>query len=127
MSFPGEVRKISKWFLERPRRLYAKALVRTITQASPNTSDDWYWIRSRTHAFTARIDAEARTIDVDIAGPFEVFLADDMLDLDKPFGIRRDGEFVWEGLVERRLDFTLTHVRETGDRARAFAASVRVP
>ena len=127
VSFPNEVRKISKWFMERPRRLYAKALVRTISRRAPNSSDDWYWIRSRTHAFKAQINSEARVIDVDITGPFEVFLADDMLDLDAPLGIRRNGEFVWEGLVQRRLDFTLTHVRETGDRARIFAASVKVP
>lgn len=126
VHFKGEIARISTWFLERPRKLYATEIVRTQTHAAPNDSDLWYWIRSETRAFKASIDAQTRTIEVDIQGPFEVFLADAMLDLDTPFRISRDGEVVWEGRVERHLGFTLEHVRETGDRGRIFAASVKV-
>lgn len=126
-QFPGEVRKVADWFMERPRKLYAHHLVRSPTRAGRNDSDLWYWIRSETHAFEARVDPKARTIDVNIDGPFEVFLADEMLDLDRPFEILRSGESVWKGVVQRRLDFAVEHVRETGDHGRVFAASVKVP
>jgi len=42
VRFSGEVRTISTWFMERPRKLYAKELVRTETHAGTNQSDLWY-------------------------------------------------------------------------------------
>ncbi|MHC5036173.1 MAG: hypothetical protein ACYTHM_02565 [Planctomycetota bacterium] len=125
--FPGEVAKIAKYFIEHPRNLYAKALVRTDTRVARNASDTWYWIKSRKHAFTAVIDGKTNAIDVDINGPFEVFLADGMVNLDKPVIIKRKGRVVRQGKVERRLAFTLEHVKTSKDRGRVFAASVKVP
>ena len=69
---------------------------------------------------------DEHTIDVEVGGPCEVFLSDEMVDLDAPVVIRRDGQPVFQGPLVRRLGFTLRHVRETGDRARVFAASVRL-
>jgi pimeloyl-ACP methyl ester carboxylesterase len=125
-GFPGEIRKIADYFTKHPRNIYAPKLVRADTRSGRNRCDDWYWVRSPTHTFQASIDRKGRIIQVDIDGPFEVFLADAMLDLDKPLEIQRRGKTVWKGFAERRLDFTLDHVRKTEDRCRIFAASVKV-
>ena len=69
---------------------------------------------------------DRHTIETDCSPPFEVFLSDEMVDLDKPVKIKRDEDVLWEGTAERRLDFTLNHIKETGDRGRVFAASVVV-
>ncbi|MHC4973202.1 MAG: hypothetical protein ACYTG3_12805 [Planctomycetota bacterium] len=119
-SFRTEFARIAKWFLARPRRLYARELTRR-----GGTGGDWYWVRSEAASFEARI-VDEHTIDVELGGPCEVFLSDEMVDLDAPIVIRRDGHEAFSGRVVRRLGFTLRHVRETGDRARVFAASVRL-
>ena len=75
---------------------------------------------------SARVDRKTRTIDVEIHGTFEVFLHDEMLDLDGPITIRRRGKVAWTGEVTRSLAFAIAHVKETGDRGRVFAASVKV-
>jgi predicted esterase len=119
-SFRTEFSRIAKWFLARPRRLYARELTRR-----GGTGGDWYWLRSEGTSFDARI-VDEHTIDVELGGPCEVFLSDEMVDLDAPVVIRRDGHEAFRGSVGRRLGFTLRHVRETGDRSRVFAASVRL-
>jgi predicted esterase len=125
-SFSGEVAKIAKLFAKRRRALYAPEIVRRPARGGANDSALWYWIRCDERSFRASFDPESRTVDLDIAGSFEVFLSDEMLDLDQPLTVRRDEEVVWEGRVERRLGFALAHVRETGDRGRVFAASVKI-
>jgi len=102
-SFKTEFAKIAEWFVARPRRLYARHLTRRGTGI-----------------------VDEHTIDVEVGGPCEVFLSDEMVDLDAPVEIRRDGHPVFQGPVVRLLGFTLRHVRETRDRARVFAASVRL-
>ncbi|MHC4491557.1 MAG: hypothetical protein ACYTDU_08040 [Planctomycetota bacterium] len=120
VSFKTEFARIAEWFLARPRRLYARHLTRR-----GGAGTDWYWLRTDATSFDARI-VDNHTIDVEVDGPCEVFLSDEMVDLDAPVVIRRDGHQVLQGRVVRRLGFTLRHVRETGDRARVFAASVRL-
>jgi hypothetical protein len=124
--FPGEIAKIAKYFIARPRKLYAKKLVRRESRVARNPSDFWYWIRSASRSFEAEIDEKSRTITVHADGPFEVFLHDRMLGLDDPFTIQRRDEVVWQGRVERRLSFALAHLRETRDKGRVFAASVKI-
>jgi predicted esterase len=126
VSFSGEVPKIAK-LLEKSRRgMYSPEIARRPARGGANDSDLWYWIRTGARSFSARFDRKAQTIDTDIEDPFEVFLSDEMFDLDGPITIRRNEEVVWEGTVERRLAFTLAHVRETNDRGRVFAASAEV-
>jgi predicted esterase len=120
-AFRTEFAAIVEWFRARPRRLYARELTRR-----GGTGGDWYWLRSDATSFDARI-VDEHTIDVEAGGPCEVFLSDEMVDLDAPVVIRQDGQEVFSGRVVRRLGFTLGHVLETGDRARVFAASVRLP
>ena len=86
----------------------------------------WNWICSDDVSFDASYDAEARTIDTDILGPFEVFVSDEMFNLDQPFAIRVDGEEVWSGSVERRLGFVVAHTQESGGRGRVFAARISI-
>jgi predicted esterase len=125
--FGTEAARIAKDFAERRRQLYAPHVVlRPSARGTRSPSDIWYWVRTYASSFDARCDRETNSIDVDIDGPFEVFLADEMLDLDRPVVVRQLGDVVFEGRVERSLAFTLEHVRETGDRARVFAASVRI-
>jgi len=119
-SFKGEFAKIVEWFSARPRRLYARELTRR-----GGAGTDWYWLRTERTSFDARI-VDDHTLDVEVGGPCEVFLSDEMVDLDADVVIRRDGHEAFRGRVVRRLGFTLGHVRETGDRARVFAASVRL-
>ena len=71
-------------------------------------------------------DPETRTIDLDVDSLCKVVVSDELLDLDEPFTVRLDGEAVWSGKVQRSLAFALRHIRETGDRARVFAASIDV-
>jgi predicted esterase len=125
-TFGTEVARVAKRFAQTRRDLYAQRLVRRPPRIDGAGPDLWYWMRSERRSFDASFERETGTVDVDVEGPFEVFLADAMLDLDRRVTIRRRGKVVWQGRVERRLDFTLAHVRETGDRARVFAASVRV-
>lgn len=119
-SFRTEFAKIAEWFLERPRRLYARELT-----CRGGSGGDWYWLRGDAGSFDARI-VDEHTIDVELGGPCEVFLSDEMVDLDAPVVIRRDGQEAFRGTLVRRLGFTLRHVQETGDRARVFAAAVRL-
>jgi predicted esterase len=119
-SFKTEFGKIAEWFVARPRRLYARHVTRR-----GGGGADWYWLRTERTSFDARI-VDEHTLDVEVGGPCEVFLSDEMVDLDAPVEIRRDGHPVFRGSKVRRLGFTLRHVRETGDRARVFAASVRL-
>ncbi|MHC4579184.1 MAG: hypothetical protein ACYTED_17460 [Planctomycetota bacterium] len=121
-TFTGEIPKIAKWFAARPRRIYAREVVRSGAHGEGGL---WYWVRTEARHFTARI-VDRQTIEIDCPGACELFLADAMVDLDQPIRVRRNGEVAFEGHVERRLDFTLGHVRETGDRGRVFAASVEV-
>ena len=67
-----------------------------------------------------------RVIETDIRGAFNLFVSDEMFDLDQPFTVNVDGEEAWRGKVERRLGFVIEHIRETGDRARLFAAKVSI-
>lgn len=53
-----------------------------------------------------------------------ICLSDDMMDLDKPVTITCNGEQVFKGIVERKVDFLLDKLVETGDPASAFAAMV---
>ena len=94
--------------------------------ATRGPDDWWYWVRTLAPEFEGRIDRETQTIDLTGEGPFEVFLSDEMLDLDRSIRVRIDGRVAFEGRVERRLGFALRHVAETGDRARVFAASVSI-
>jgi pimeloyl-ACP methyl ester carboxylesterase len=126
VSFGGEVAKIAKLFAKRRRALYAPEIVRRPARGGSDDSPLWYWIRCEERSFRASFDRKSRMVDVDIAGSFEVFLSDEMFDLEGPLTIRRDEEVVWQGKVERRLRFALAHVRATGDRGRVFAASVKV-
>jgi hypothetical protein len=103
--------------------LYAKEIVRT--GAIQNSSDYWYWVKSDGRPFTARI-VDRGTIELDCGGSAEVFLSDEMVDLDGVVKIVHGDKVLWEGKVERRLDFVLKHIRDTGDRGRIFAASVTV-
>jgi len=122
--FAGEVAKIAKRFAETPRDLYATKLVRRPVQAGGPASDLWYWIRSEDHSFEASV--EGQTITVDLNRSFEVLLSDELVDLDLPLTIKVDDETVFQGTVARRLAFALAHIKETGDRARVFAASVKI-
>ncbi len=125
--FGGELAAIVRLFLDRPRRMYAPEIVRS-DETGRNESDLWYWVRSDAREFAARIDRAKNAVQVDLEeGEFEVLLADEMLDLDRPVVVRRGAKAVFEGKVERSLRFALDHVRETGDRGRVFAASVRCP
>lgn len=125
--FGGELAPIARYLLDRPRRMYAPEIVRC-DESGANDSDLWYWVRSPCRDFTARLDRAANAVQVDIEEEeFEVLLADEMLDLDRPIRVRRGARTVFEGKVERSLRFALDHVAETGDRGRVFAASVRVP
>jgi len=121
--YPDEVAAVAEYFSEKPRRMYAKELVRTATHL--NKSDLWYWMGSQVHYFTARI-LPGNIVETDITGEFEVFLSDEMVDMDKPISIRRGSTEVWKGSVERSMSFALTHVKESGDRGRIFAASVKI-
>ncbi len=87
---------------------------------------DWYWVRSDATAFRAKI-VDRHTLDLELDDACEVFLSDEMVDLDAPVVIKRSGDTVFQGKLERRLGFVLAHVRETGDRARVFAVSVQLP
>ncbi len=120
-EFRGELPKIAKWFLERPRNLYARELVR-----DGGAGADWYWVRSDATAFRARI-VDRQTLDLELDEACEVFLSDEMVDLDAPVVIKRNGDTVFQGKVERRMGFVLAHIRETGDRGRVFAVSVQLP
>ena len=123
-AFPVEITKIVEWFGQRPRNLYAPEIVRTRPPRTRAAPRQWYWLRTESPAFRTRIDGN--TIDVDCDGAFEVLLADEMVDLDKPVKIVRDEETLFEGKVERSLGFALDHVRKSVDRARVFAASVAI-
>jgi len=125
-AFPGEIATIAKLFAKTSRNLYAPHLVRRPARGGGTPSDTWYWVRTKDGNYDAHYDAKARVIDTDFRGEFEVFVSDEMFDLDKPFTIRVDGEEVWRGSVKRRLGFVLEHIRETGDRGRIFAAKVTI-
>jgi len=119
VRFGGEFPKILEWFKKYPRNLFAKEVVRTRRA----DSELWYWVRTEETEYHARI-VDRHTIDIDCEGEVEIFLSDEMLDLDKPVVIQRAGVAVFEDRVERRLGFLLAHIKKTGDRTRAFAASV---
>jgi hypothetical protein len=53
-----------------------------------------------------------------------ICLADDMLDLDRPVTITCNGQQVFQGVVQRSVDFLLDKMVETGDPAMCFAAMV---
>jgi len=124
--FPGEVAKIAAQFAKSRRNLYAPKIVRRPARGGGTPSETWYWIRTKDGSFDAAYDAKTRTIDSDIRGAFDVFVSDEMFDLDRPFAIRVDGEEVWRGSVERKLGFVIAHVQESGDRGRVFAAKVSI-
>jgi hypothetical protein len=125
--FGGELPAIAKRFTANPRRMYAEEIVRCDPDGK-NPSDLWYWVRTPCREFTARYDRAAGEVRLDEGEEeFEVLLADEMLDLDRPVRILRGAKVAFEGKVERSLKFALDHVRGTGDRGRVFAASVPVP
>ena len=124
--FPGEIATIAELFANTPRNLYAPQLVRRPARGGGEPSETWYWVRTKDGSFDASYDAKTRVIETDIRGAFDVFVSDEMFDLDQPFTVRVDGEQAWRGKVERRLGFVIEHVRETGDRGRVFAAKVTV-
>jgi hypothetical protein len=124
--FPDEISRIAKYFRDHPREMYAKKIVRRKSRFAKRPPKLWYWVKCADRDFEARIDSKKGVVSVDVDGPFEVYLHDRMVDLDKEVTIERDGEVVWKGRVVRRLEFTLNHVRETGDKGRVFAASVKI-
>ncbi len=124
-TFGTEIAKIAKAFADRRRQLYASELVRRPeSRGTRGASELWYWMRTDEPSFTARADRESNTIDTDVEDWFEVLLSDELLDLDRPITVRRRGDVLWTGTVERRLDVMLAHVAETGDRARIFTAKI---
>jgi pimeloyl-ACP methyl ester carboxylesterase len=125
--FGTQVAKIAKAFADMRRDLYAQHVtLRPSARATRGPDDWWYWIRTYAPEFEARIDRETQTIDIEGEGPFELLLADEMLDLDRPITIRSNGEIAFQGRVQRRLAFALIHVKESGDRSRVFATSIRI-
>ena len=65
------------------------------------------------------------TSEADLAG-LRVLLDDELVDLDKDLAITVNGEEVFRGRAERRLD-SLLLAAERGDEDLAFPASVRLP
>jgi len=126
VAFRGEVARIAKLLAKTRRNMYAERIVRRHGRSGGNESDRWYWISTPARSFEARYDSKKRLFEVGVSGAFEVFLSDDMLDLDGPITIKREGDVVFFGRVERKLAFLLAHLKRTGDRAAIFAASIKV-
>lgn len=80
----------------------------------------------------ARLEAVANPTDnrIDITSEnvyeVELFLNDDIVDLDRPFTIYVNGEKTWNGIKERDWRYLLERYQSSGDATRLFTASMIV-
>lgn len=87
--------------------------------------------------FDARVDRKTNSIHVDVKNlaeettpnneiGFKVYLNDEMLNLDVPVQVIRNGEEVFSGKVERRASVLLKNLAERGDPYFSFPVEIKV-
>ncbi len=86
-----------------------------------------FWIAMSNTGWEARADARYKgdnVFEIEVTGDPEsltLYLSDDMVDLDKPVKVHINGRLMHDNRVSRDVKFMLDHIRDTGDRSRAFA------
>lgn len=103
-------------------RGYWVAVTKTETATDPESGEP----------LLARLEAVANKTDnrIDITSEnvyeVELFLNDDIIDLDRPFTIYVNGEKTWNGIKERDWRYLLDRYQSSGDATRLFTTSMVV-
>jgi poly(3-hydroxybutyrate) depolymerase len=134
-ALPAKVIKdMSSWMLKYKRNWIPERVIcvcpflRTNEQAVIPYSRS-FWIAIDGCAFKGKVDAVLEKdnvirITASGANKIEVFLSDDMVNLDRPVRIFLNGRQVHDKVVPRSVEFLLRHIEKTRDRGRAFANKV---
>ncbi len=131
-EFGGQEEALLAFLLKYRRTLTPRAIAYNYYEWIAGTlRPEWvYWLRIHDASDKARIEAQVRantiTIKTERVRRFDVFLDDRLVDLDRPVSVLVNGKTVHMGPVERDVFLMLEVIRETGDRARLFAAKVEV-
>lgn len=131
-SFGGQEDELLAFLLKYQRNLAPRAIAYNVSRfPGGRLMPEWvYWVRLREASHQGRIEAQVQGNTIQIKTTrvqrFDVYVNDWLVDLDKPVSVLVNRRSVHAGRVARDVFTMLDVIRETGDPARLFSATIEV-
>ncbi len=127
-GFSERYGKVLAWFADRPRRFWAREVVRVPHPGILAPSRTFRWITCDTRQGAVRARITKNTIDIDAASltSLDLLLSDRLVDLDQPVVVRVNGQVLHKNNIARDLRLAVRHAATTRDRSQVPAARLTI-